>query len=286
MSNPRQEAFDRLGGRYEVRVLEPSPPAVTTAPWFADDPCARGEVPAGRILVGPVSSADFLWGELGREDDELARWCADRWLGAYHRLGPAPAGLTEARLALQQVAETVMSPARERANGKIALRYTRGGFGTPWFGDGEQIRVEGAELVFESAAGERRDPLAVDPVASRYLGDWYGFTASVLEQLRVDGASRDPSRVQLWPEHFDLATELGSEAAGVRAGYGGSPGDELHDEPYLYVVPWQPERAEGDGWNATAFRGAELALSDLLAAGDQRAAALAFFRGRLSALTD
>src|SRR5690242_15622728 len=46
--NPRVEAFERLGGRYEVRVLEPSPPAVNSAPWYADDPVARGDVPAGR----------------------------------------------------------------------------------------------------------------------------------------------------------------------------------------------------------------------------------------------
>ena len=39
--DPRREAFDRVGGRYDVRVLEPSPPAVNEAPWFADDPIAR-----------------------------------------------------------------------------------------------------------------------------------------------------------------------------------------------------------------------------------------------------
>jgi hypothetical protein len=89
--------------------------------------------------------------------------------------------------------------------------------------------------------------------------------------------------VQLWPEHFDLATELGAEAAGRRAGYGGSPGDELHAEPYLYVVPWEPARADGPLWNATAFSGAELGLRELLDADDQRECALSFFRERLIA---
>jgi hypothetical protein len=28
MSDPRSEAYERVGGAYEVRVLEPSPPAV------------------------------------------------------------------------------------------------------------------------------------------------------------------------------------------------------------------------------------------------------------------
>ena len=278
MRNPRREAFERLGGRYEVRVLEPSPPAVADAPWFADDPTERGEVPAGREVVSPVSTGDVLWDSLAAADPELAAWCAERWLGAYPRLEAPPPTLVETRLRLHKLAETVMSPARERTNGKIALRYTRGGFGTPFFGDDEQFRVEGDELVFESAAGERRERIDVDAVSSRYLGDWYGFAASVLEELRAESAALDPSRVQLWPEHFDLATELGSEAAGLRAGYGASPGDELHEEPYLYVVPWDGERASGEIWNATAFRGAELPLSALLATGDQRALALDFFR--------
>ena len=52
MRDPRQEAFDRLGGRYEVRVLEPSPPAVDEEPWFADDPAAPGDVPDGREPLG------------------------------------------------------------------------------------------------------------------------------------------------------------------------------------------------------------------------------------------
>ncbi len=32
MGNPRAEAKDMLGGDYEARVLEPSPPAVTDPP--------------------------------------------------------------------------------------------------------------------------------------------------------------------------------------------------------------------------------------------------------------
>jgi hypothetical protein len=57
--NPRAEAYERLGGRYEVRVLEPSPPAVADPPWFADEPVARGHVPAGRKLVSPVGTGDL-----------------------------------------------------------------------------------------------------------------------------------------------------------------------------------------------------------------------------------
>jgi hypothetical protein len=306
MRDPRSEAFERLAGRYEVRVLEPSPPAVSDPPWFADDPVARGHVAAGRQLVSPVATGDVRWDDLAAGNADLGQWCAERWLGAYRRLGPPPASLTTTRLALHRLAEAVLSPARERANGKIALRYTRGGFGTPFFGEDEQLRVESTELIADGPAGTRRHSieslaqaaafagtdapaedaaLTVDDAASRLLGDWYGFGASVLEELRAEAPPElEPSRVQLWPEHFDLAVDLGSEAARRRAGFGASPGDERHDEPYLYVVPWESSAASGPGWNATAFAGAELPYSELLAAADQRDAALAFMRSRLTAL--
>jgi hypothetical protein len=49
--DPRQEALERVGGEYDVRVLEPSPPPVTEPPWFADDPVARGDAPAHDRVV-------------------------------------------------------------------------------------------------------------------------------------------------------------------------------------------------------------------------------------------
>jgi hypothetical protein len=285
--DPRTEAFERLGGRYEVRVLEPSPPAVAEEPWFADDPAARGEVPAGRTLVSPVSSGDLTWDELARDDGDLAAWCADGWLGAWRRLAPLPDRFVSCREVLHDYAEGTLKPAREAANGKIGLRYTRGGFGTPFFGAHDQLRVEGAELVRveggEEASRESIRGVSVEAVAA--LADWYGFMASVLEELRAQaGPELEASRVQLWPEHFDVSTELGAEAAGARAGYGGSPGDNDHDEPYLYVVPWTAE-PEGELWGAKGFVGAELPYADLLVADDQRGTALDFFTARLRALT-
>jgi len=304
--NARAEAAERLGGRFEVRVLEPSPPAVEAPPWFADDPAARGDVPEGRVLVSPVSTGDRLWDELASEDPELARWCAERWLGAYRRLGPAPERLVPSRLALHRLAEHVISPARRAANTKIGLRYTRGGFGTPFFGDGVQLRVAGTELVRQRGDHEQREqittvaaaarlagvegagdeaPLELDPAAAAFIGDWFGFAASVLEELRARAdTSSDASRVQLWPEHFDMAVELGSEDAGARAAYGLSPGDANHPEPYGYVAPWSA-RPTGELWQATGFSGAELPFAALLEASDQRSAALEFFGARLSALS-
>ena len=128
--------------------------------------------------------------------------------------------------------------------------------------------------------------LAVDPAAAAFLGDWYGFAASVLEELRAESpGTAQPSRVQLWPEHFDLALELGNEEAGARAAYGLSPGDEDHDEPYLYVAPWVA-RPEGELWRAGDFSGAEMGYGELLAAGgDQRGTAIEFFAVRLAALS-
>jgi hypothetical protein len=106
----------------------------------------------------------------------------------------------------------------------------------------------------------------------------------VLEELRAEaGELHEPSRVQLWPEHFDLAVELGSEAAGARAAYGLSPGDDGHDEPYAYVAPWAAP-PPGELWQATGFRGAEMRYQEILAADDQRRAILDFLRSRLHAL--
>ncbi len=310
MSHPRHEAEARLDHRYEARVLEPSPPAVHEEPWFADDPAVRGDVPPGRTVVSPVTSGDLLWDELAAEDEALAAWCAERWLASYRRLGPAPAGLVETRRALHRLAEHVISPTRQRANGKIGLRYTRGGFGTPFFGSDAQIRVEGDTLVlqlegeehtgritsikdaaefigieltrFDAALDDER--LALDAAASAFLGDWFGFAASVLEELRAEARPEDePARVQLWPEHFDMALEIGAEDAEARAACGCSPGDEDQPEPYLYVAPWAGA-PRGSGWDATSFTGAELPYGELVVAEHQRGTAMRFFRERLSML--
>ena len=62
-----------------------------------------------------------------------------------------------------------------------------------------------------------------------------------------------------------------------RAALGGSPGDDTHAEPYLYVAPWAG--APDDPFFAeSAFRGATLGYDALVAAPDAKAAALAFWR--------
>ena len=176
----------------------------------------------------------------------------------------------QTRDALHKLAEEVVSPARVRATGnEIALEATPGGFGTPPFPDGGQVRVEGTELVTRAADGsETRTPVDVDPDHAARLARFFAFTWSVLETLRAEAA--EPSEIHLWPEHFDIAFE------DREVTYGGSPGDENHAEPYLYVGPWNaPEPAPE--WNAVGFTGAEAPWTD-------EAAALAFFRGRRDAL--
>jgi hypothetical protein len=288
MANPRAEAEDKLGGDYEARVLEPSPPAAGP-PDYSDDPIEPGEVPEGRELVSPVHNrGDLTWDQIVEEDPDLGPWCAERWLGAWKRLEPLPATFAESRGSLHEVAIAIVAPARKPEN-EISLRYTRGGFGTPFFDEGDtdcQVRVEGTELIRQRGIAETREPLPgeVDPAATQALGDFYGFACSVLEQLRADALEVGGSWVRIWPEHFDIAVELGDDAAGKRANFGGSPGDEDHDEPYLYVGPFDKALAEAELWNANGFAGAELNYAELLAADDQRRVALEFFEERYRAL--
>ena len=209
-------------------------------------------------------------------------------------LQPLPPTFAATVAALHRVAEQIVAPARKPEN-EIALEATPGGFGTPPFEHGgveQQVRVDRVELVHDAGEEERRaaltsledarrlvaglvpggplsgEPLDVDPEAAAALADWYAFGDDVLRQM--DGVPI------VWPEHFDIAIDLGE------ATYGFSPGDEHHPEPYAYVAPWNT--VEGELWQATGFRGAELTYTDLLATPDPRAAARKFFATRKEAL--
>jgi hypothetical protein len=210
------------------------------------------------------------------------------------RLGTLPVAFPATMAALHRVAEQIVAPARKPDN-EIALQAAPGGFGTPVFpydGAEHQIRVDGAELVHSAGGEERRapltsleaargavaelvpealadEPLGVDAEAAERLADWYAFGEAILRELGGEPI--------LWPEHFDIAIELGE------VNYGFSPGDADHAEPYAYVGPWTAPPA-GPLWNATGFPGAELSYAELLAAPDQRAAALEFFTTRKEAL--
>ena len=187
-------------------------------------------------------------------------------------LGPLPSGFAQTRDVLHRLAEDVMSPAQAAVNGDIHFDATPGGFGTPVFGDGRQLRVEGTELVEADGGTEvRREPIdGADADAARWLADLFALGDAALRALIADAPEAEP--IRLWPEHFDIATVIG------RATYGVSPGDAEHAEPYLYVGPWDP--VSGPEWNAAGFTGAELAAPGL-----DEAAALDFFRRHRAALT-
>jgi hypothetical protein len=301
MRDPRQEAAARVASppdRNSVRVLEPAPPAVVRPPWYADDPLA----PGGK--VAPVDRPrSTSWHDLcqQRGDTALIAFCTERWLGPWRRLEALPPEFAATREALHAVAEHVVCTIREAATGKIGLRWTLGGFGTPFLPGNRQVRVERTDLV----DGDRRHPLTtigraaafagtapgapdvyaaatplepdaalmLAPDAASRVADWFGFTTSVVEQVRAEAdAGERPARVQLWPEHFDLAVEMGAD--GRRATFGGSPGDAAHAEPYLYIGPW--EQRHGEFWNEPF--GASLPYAALLGAVNQREVALAFLR--------
>lgn len=321
MTDPRREAFDCVGRRFDVRVLEPSPPAVNEPPFFADDPVAREPRVPGLPLLSPVSNGDLTWDGLARDEPDLREWCADRWLGSWRRLPALPAAvdaLVSTRGSWHALAEQVVAPARRRANGKIGLRFTRGGFGTPFFGDDrvaengvdKQVRVEGADLVVVRAGTERREPITTVAAAARVVGIEPGAPADLYHPatdaapdapLTVDPAAArlfgdwfgfacsvleelrvdsgaDDRRTQLWAEHFDLSIDIGDVASGSRGTFGASPGDAAHPEPYLYVTHWKEAVAADPFWNDAAFAGASLSYAALLSLDDQRTTALDFFR--------
>lgn len=245
----------------------------------------------------------------------------DRWLGPWHRLPHVPAGLAETRDALHQLAYFVLSPGRHKATTKIGLRFTLDGFGTPFFGEDEQARLQGLALVVQrgnhaegfpittigdacEAVGIEyrphwfprfRDqlppadpdaPLRVEEEAAAAVSAVFGFGCWVLAELRTQAPERDrPSLVQIWPEHFDIAIELGDPEGGSRASYGLSPGDNNHPEPYVYVSAWGAIDRSNPIWNDPHFNGASLPYADLLASDDQRNTALEFFHTARALLT-
>lgn len=225
-------------------------------------------------------------------------------------------GFVQTRTSWHILAEHVLAKARWAADGHIGLRASDGGVATPAFGTGERVLLVDTTIVHElhgavldrapiTTVGAAADLVGVEPGASpdvypptttfdveaplfvearaaATLGAWFAFGDGVLRQWRSEHDDDSPSTVQLWPEHFDLACDLGDEAGGTRANYGASPGDAAIPEPYLYVGPWDTSRIDtSDGfWNQSW--GAALPYAQLVAARDPSAAAIAFFaHGRL-----
>jgi hypothetical protein len=208
--------------------------------------------------------------------------------------------LARTRRSLHAVAEQVLAAALHRATGRIGLRSAPGGFATPVF-DGPhgvtRIRVEGVDLVVEHGAESTRAPLTtvgaaaaqvgvepgapadvyppateldpdrpldLEPAAAARLAELFATVDRALQVL-VERHAPDGDGPQLWPEHFDLAVTIDE------VNYGGSPGDDEHPLPYLYVGPWDVPNDGDPFWNEPF--GASLAAGDYVTL-DQ---ALAFF---------
>ncbi len=86
------------------------------------------------------------------------------------------------------------------------------------------------------------EDLSVDADAAAFLAELTAVGYAALVVLTAHFVDQEPAEIQLWPEHFDLATHFDE------VNYGLSPGDEGHPFPYVYVGPWTPPAQEGF-WN-------------------------------------
>ncbi len=212
------------------------------------------------------------------------------------------------RESLHMVAEHVLGAASYAAIGKIGLRANESGFSTqdmngrtltvsgPLITDGERsLALPGSTLrgvadwagivpgapatVYAPVTPLDLDtPLGIDADSAVMVGEWFAGMQDVLSRVIEDVA--DASPLQLWPEHFDLATDLGSAADRKRANFGASPGDGAIPEPYVYVGPWDTTavRENEPKFFFTHEWGAAMPYSELVKAADPLAAAEGFFR--------
>jgi hypothetical protein len=181
----------------------------------------------------------------------------------------------ETRTALHQLARFVLGEELKGTTDLVTLRATPGGFGQPErLVDRLQrrLRVDGTSLVLQHGEHEtwtdittvaaacdlagiavRADvpapdaPLPVGAAHAGALAHFYAFVESVLSELRRRHLDDAPTIPQLFPHHFDLAVTI------AEVNIGGSPGDDDHEEPYLYVSPWslRPAALWNEPWGAS-----------------------------------
>ena len=224
-----------------------------------------------------------------------------------------PDGYRETRRTLHRIAAPVMGRRRFAVSGRFGLRASCGGFATPAYGDGpEVLRVAGVVLVRETTDGAASLPLtgstlrelalfcradlrpdfstgadtpslgdvdqelALDAESAAVVAAWYDLAWRALDRVLASVQDdADPAVIQLWPEHFDVGTNVGAPS-GARVNLGASPGDGYDDEPYLYVGPWGADRpGDPDFWNAPF--GSALTRSDLGAGPDRLESAVRYF---------
>ncbi|MGC8512074.1 MAG: hypothetical protein ACP5P1_03410 [Acidimicrobiales bacterium] len=220
---------------------------------------------------------------------------------------------TSARIELQRVSTHILARARFAADGRFGLRVTPSGIATPPFGpSGDVVRIAGSSLIREQRLEDRtvsgvialsghslrqlaalvavdldepfeagRDtpqlgdpdtPIEMPDEATEVL-EWLALGVKALDSMMT--GAKDPSVIQLWPEHFDVAFD--ALTAHGRVNLGASPGDSGETEPYLYVGPWGQDRPGNESyWNAPF--GATLTRSQVATlGGDPVHAAREFF---------
>ena len=207
--------------------------------------------------------------------------------------------LEQSRSILHRVAAHVLARRRWEVTGRFGLRISPGGIATPAFGpETESLRTAGSNLVREGggsvafmtmhgqslralaafagadlqatfscgddtpALGDPDEPLELVGEHLNVLVEWFEIGWRVLDVVTSAlPSSAAPAASQLWPEHFDIGTNIGL-VRGDRVNLGCSPGDGYEAEPYLYVGPRGPARpGDASYWNAPF--GALLRRSDV-----------------------
>ena len=221
-------------------------------------------------------------------------------------LPPLPTTFLDDRAVIQRIVVHLLARARAQSTGRIGLVPTPGGIGTPAFGEEFTVvrlthaglavdtgstttitplagatlaslaTAAGADLAADFSAGTDTpplgnidEPLHFDPATLTALGAWHALGWQILDttMARLPESAR-PARTQLWPEHFDVGTNVATgPGENDRANLGTSPGDSTHALPYLYLGPWGADRPGPSAyWNASF--GAVLSYADLATAAD------------------
>ena len=219
--NARAEAYERLG-RSAMRHGYSSRPRPRSAE-ARGSPTTRSravEVPAGRTVVSPVGTGRPALGRPGLDRPRprgmvrgsLARRLpATRASAGEARAHPGRAAPPRRARGLAGAAQgqrqdrTALHPRRVR---DAVLRRRRPGSRQRRRNSSSRTRPASAPRAITTLAAAAdhigrdllpddvqldRERLDVDPAAAAFLGDWYGFAASVLEELRAVGRQTMPT---------------------------------------------------------------------------------------------
>ena len=233
-----------------------------------------------------------------------------------------PTSYIHQRASLQQITAHVLASRLHDATGRFGLRPTPGGWGTPQHSQQrERLRISGELLVREQAGPSNTDTMSlngstmadlaafagVDLSAEFSVGhdtpeldgvdtalyvsheavlriaSWFSLAGQAIDQTVA--AHGGASMAQVWPEHFDIGIDVAFGPGETdRVNLGASPGDNLHQDPYLYVGPWTAARPGNDStyWNAPF--GAVLGEATLTLDTDMAGRAVHFFETGMALL--